>query len=159
MVFFKRDYESPIGRMSLLASQDGLIGAWFVGQKHLERWQQLETISRKTEHLYQAKAWLDAYFSGDFSYPSPSIITQGTSFQKDVWYQLSCIEHHQVATYGQIAKQLGCASAQAVGGAIARNPLVLFIPCHRVVARDGKLTGYVAGLSRKEWLLQHEGIL
>lgn len=59
-------------------------------------------------------------------------------------------------TYGQLARSLNCQSAQAIGGAVGRNPLSLFIPCHRVLGASGQLTGYAGGLDKKIWLLNHE---
>ena len=64
----------------------------------------------------------------------------------------------ETMTYGDLAARIGCASARAVGGAVGKNPISIIVPCHRVVGSDGALTGYAGGISRKEWLLCHEGI-
>lgn len=64
----------------------------------------------------------------------------------------------ETKTYGQLAQDLSCGSAQAVGQAVGRNPLTILVPCHRVMGKDGQLTGYASGLDRKRWLLKHEGI-
>ena len=71
---------------------------------------------------------------------------------------LAQIPYGESRTYGEIARALSCRSAQAIGQAVGRNPLLLLIPCHRVLGTEKKLTGYAAGLDRKRWLLQHEAI-
>ena len=80
----------------------------------------------------------------------------GTEFQKRVWTDLSKIPKGQTVTYGQIARDLDVASAQAVGGAVGRNPFSVIIPCHRVLGSQGQMTGYAGGLDKKLWLLNHE---
>ena len=80
----------------------------------------------------------------------------GTDFQKLVWQHLLRIPYGQTVTYGQLAQQLACKSAQAVGSAVGRNPISILIPCHRVVGADGKLTGYAGGGGKKAALLQLE---
>lgn len=77
-------------------------------------------------------------------------------FRKKVWTLLTRVPSGQTITYGQIAAQLTCKSAQAVGGAVGKNPLSIFIPCHRVLGSQGQLTGYAGGLERKCWLLDYE---
>lgn len=81
---------------------------------------------------------------------------QGTAFQKKVWTLLTRVPSGQTITYGQIAEQIGCKSAQAVGGAVGKKPLSLFIPCHHVLGSQGQLTGYAGGVERKCWLLDYE---
>ena len=80
-----------------------------------------------------------------------------TDFEKRVWNYLRGIPFGQTVTYGQIAKDLQVASAQAVGGAVGRNPWSILVPCHRVLGAGGRLTGYAWGLEKKAWLLRHEG--
>ena len=98
------------------------------------------------------------YFAGgvpDFTLPlNPS----GTEFQRKVWEVLLGIPYGQTMTYGAIARELSCGSAQAVGQAVGRNPIGIIIPCHRVVGADGSLTGYAEGLDRKRALLKLEGL-
>jgi methylated-DNA-[protein]-cysteine S-methyltransferase len=82
----------------------------------------------------------------------------GTAFQQKVWSALLGIPQGRVATYGEIAHSLGAPQAsRAVGAAIGRNPLSLFVPCHRVIGKNGSLTGYAGGLERKQRLLALEG--
>ena len=81
---------------------------------------------------------------------------QGTAFQRQVWDRLLEIPYGKTVTYGELAKALGCKSAQAVGGAVGRNPISILIPCHRVVGAGGKLTGYAGGIEKKQFLLALE---
>ena len=93
---------------------------------------------------------------------TPPLALQGTPFRLAVWEILQEIPYGATVTYGEIAarlaagRDLGRMSAQAVGGAVGHNPIALIIPCHRVIGADGSLTGYAAGLDRKEWLLRWE---
>ena len=100
--------------------------------------------------------WLDAYFAGSLPSTLPPLQPHGTPFQQAVWRELLTIPYGATATYGNIARRIGCRSAQAVGQAIGRNPIALLIPCHRVVSSKGTLTGYAYGIERKQWLLQLE---
>ena len=80
----------------------------------------------------------------------------GTPFQLQVWNALLQIPYGQTTTYGELAQKIGCKSAQAVGGAVGRNPLSILIPCHRVMGADGQLTGYAGGIDKKAFLLKLE---
>lgn len=100
--------------------------------------------------------WLDTYFAGRNPEHVPPLRPQGTPFQQRVWRKLQEIPYGCTATYGDIARRVGCRSAQAVGQAIGRNPIAIIIPCHRVVGADGSLTGYAYGIETKEKLLQLE---
>ena len=88
-----------------------------------------------------------------------STSTARDSLQERVWQLLREIPYGETRTYGQLAQVLSCGSAQAVGQAVGRNPLTILVPCHRVMGKDGQLTGYASGLDRKRWLLHHEGII
>ena len=106
--------------------------------------------------------WLECYFGGYMPDYTPPLALQGTPFRLAVWEILQEIPYGATMTYGAIAARLaadrgrGRMSAQAVGGAVGHNPIALIIPCHRVIGADGSLTGYAAGLDRKEWLLHWE---
>lgn len=104
---------------------------------------------------------LHDYFAGNLSVidrlPTE---TAGTPFQRAVWQALREIPCGQVIHYGQLADMLGRAgAARAVGAANGANPVSIVVPCHRVIGRNGTLTGYAGGVQRKEWLLRHEGYL
>ena len=109
-----------------------------------------------------ARRWLDDYFQGgrpDFMLP---ISMAGTPFQHQVWEMLGKIPYGTTVSYGEIAAAMAKRlakprmSAQAVGSAVGRNPIAIIVPCHRVVGKDGSLTGYAGGLWRKEYLLALE---
>ena len=104
---------------------------------------------------------LDAYFAGDLSViETLPTATAGTPFQREVWQALRTIPCGQVMHYGQLAETLGRpGAARAVGAANGSNPVSIVVPCHRVIGRNGTMTGYAGGVQRKEWLLRHEGYL
>ena len=103
------------------------------------------------------RRWLDCYFGGGQPVFTPKLKLQGTAFQQRVWNELLTIPYGQTATYGELARRLGCRSAQAVGQAVGRNPIAVVVPCHRVVGADGSLTGYAYGIELKRRLLELEG--
>lgn len=99
--------------------------------------------------------WLDCYFSGREPDFIPPLEPQGTLFQRRVWQELLKVPYGQTITYGELARRIGCRSAQAVGQALNRNPIAIIVPCHRVVAASG-LGGYAYGLEIKRKLLNLE---
>jgi O-6-methylguanine DNA methyltransferase len=105
----------------------------------------------------EIRSQLDAYFSASlFRFDLP-LDLNGSDFQQQVWKLLRGIPYGTTITYGQLANELGSSSlTRAVARAIATNPLLLLIPCHRVVGAGNKLTGYLGGVERKRWLIQHE---
>lgn len=156
-MLYKKIYHSPLGTMSLVASDRGLLGAWFEDQKYFERGLAEEPVLSSHPILDQTDLLLDAYFSGqDVDFSSLTLEATGTEFQEKVWALLKEIPHGQTTSYGQLAQQLGVCSGQAVGGAVGRNPYSIIVPCHRVLNQKGQLTGYAGGLDKKIWLLQHE---
>ncbi|HEM6136833.1 TPA: methylated-DNA--[protein]-cysteine S-methyltransferase [Streptococcus suis] len=156
-MYVKTIYQSPLGPMSLVASDRGLRGAWFEDQKYFERGLDEKPVLGSHPILNSTRLLLDAYFSGeqvDFSdLPLDAI---GTDFQEKVWTLLKEISYGQTTSYGQLARQLGQRSGQAIGGAVGRNPYSIIVPCHRVLNQKGQLTGYAGGLDKKIWLLTHE---
>lgn len=154
-------YTSPLGEMLIASDDIGITGVWFSGQKYYAS-NLGEPEEKETPAITQARKWLDIYFSGEeppFSLPIHLI---GTPFQKEVWQILCTIPYGKTVTYGEIAKTLATRqgkphmSAQAVGGAVGRNPVSVIVPCHRVLGANGSLTGYAGGLDRKEALLKLE---
>ncbi|MCM1268619.1 MAG: methylated-DNA--[protein]-cysteine S-methyltransferase [Bacteroidales bacterium] len=155
-------YESPLGQITLAADETGLTGLWFAGQKyyalHLDR----KHEEKDLPVFAQAKKWLDLYFVGKEPDFWPPLHLIGSAFQREVWELLCQIPYGQTTTYGALAKRLAekrelpGMSAQAVGGAVAHNPISVIVPCHRVVGADGKLTGYAGGLDKKTALLRLE---
>ena len=177
-------YDSPIGSLTLAARGGALIGLWVAGQRFFGSPYGIdEAVARSALDLTSpvsrdvilaeagwgeadaralgaAMSWLDGYFAGEA--PSPATVRlapAGTDFQKRVWEAMDAIPYGATHTYGHLAATMRGAgipaSAQAVGGAVGRNPLLLIRPCHRVVAADGP-GGYAAGAEAKAWLLAHE---
>ena len=155
-------YASPLGGMLLAADDVGLTGLWFEGQKHFARRLGSAREERELALFGEVKRWLDMYFSGKEPDFMPPLHMIGTAFEREVWDILRAIPYGQTTTYGAIAAQLakrrGLAhmSAQAVGGAVGRNPISVIVPCHRVLGADGSLTGYAGGIERKRRLLALE---
>ncbi len=148
-------YSSPLGEILLAADDHALTGLWFAGQKHFPSFAENTTQFAETDLLLAAKAWLEDYFSGKPTDCTLPLAPEGTPFQQRVWAALIAIPYGQTVTYGQLAQELGCKSARAVGGAVGKNPVSILIPCHRVVGAKG-LTGYAGGLDRKKALLALE---
>ena len=177
-------YNSPIGSLTLAARGGALVGLWVAGQRFFGSPYgideavagsafDLTTPDSRDSVLARAgwdeadahaagaaAAWLDGYFAGEA--PSPAAVPlapAGTDFQKHVWEAMDAIPYGATRTYGHLAATLRGAgvpaSAQAVGGAVGRNPLLLIRPCHRVVAATGA-GDYAAGGDVKAWLLAHE---
>lgn len=156
-MYVKTIYQSPLGAMCLVAGDKGLRGAWFEDQKYFEAGLNEEVVLGSHPLLDQTRLLLDAYFSGEqVDFSDLPLEPVGTDFQEKVWALLKEIPHGQTTSYGQLARQLGLGSGQAVGGAIGRNPYSIIVPCHRVLNQKGQLTGYAGGLDKKIWLLQHE---
>lgn len=149
-------YASPLGQILLAADEAGLTGLWFTGQKYFGLNLPPNCQEAELPVFREAKRWLDLYFSGFQPNYTPPVHFLGTPFQKSVWEVLASIPYGQTMSYGQIAAAVGCKSAQAVGGAVGRNPISIIVPCHRVVGADGSLTGYAGGLDKKAALLQLE---
>ncbi|MBR1420316.1 MAG: methylated-DNA--[Selenomonadaceae bacterium] len=147
-----RRFESPIGKIFIASDGESLTGLWFENQKFFPKNLGDEI---DLEIFDQTIDWLEIYFSGKNPEFTPRIKIEGTDFQKKVWKYLQQIPFGKVETYGNIAKNLKT-SARAVGNAVARNPISIIIPCHRVIGANGKLTGYAGGIDRKNFLLELE---
>lgn len=152
-------YESPLGGITLGSDGKALIGLWFDGQKYFA--DVLDMVHEPCHDLpvfRDTRRWLDEYFSRYEPRFTPPLALRGSDFRKRVWQKLMEIPYGQTVTYGQLADDLGCRSAQAIGGAVGHNPLTLIVPCHRVVGTGGSLTGYAGGINKKIRLLQMERV-
>lgn len=147
---FTRYVATPLGRLLLTASERGLTYVGFGKQCHQEQSSPL---------LEQAALQVQEWFGGNRRDFDLLLDIRGTDFQRAVWRQLQAIPWGQYRTYGELAQTLGkLGAARAVGGACGANPLLLIIPCHRVLAQDGQLGGFSSGLDLKRQLLAQEGI-
>lgn len=139
---------TPVGWLTLTANHSGLTGVGFskVGESY-----------GRSAILDQSIRELDEYFAGERMEFSVSLVLTGTPFQKMVWDALRKIPYGAIPSYSDIADEIGRPSAvRAVGLANNKNPIPIFIPCHRVIGRDGSLTGYAGGLEIKRKLLDLE---
>lgn len=156
---FVRLYDSPLGEIVLTGDDTALTGLWFRDRRPCPaglEW-------GNTPVLRQTERWLDLYFGGEEPDFTPPLALRGTAFRRIVWeLLLSELPYGRTVTYGELASRtaarLGRAamSAQAVGGAVGQNPILLIVPCHRVIGADGSLIGYAGGLDRKRRLLELE---
>jgi methylated-DNA-[protein]-cysteine S-methyltransferase len=151
---------TPLGPLTAAATDLGLAGLWFDGQTHHPGPLDAPMAPDHPMLAAGAKA-LAAYFDGAAQpLDGLALDLQGTPFQQSVWRALQALARGQTASYGQIASAVGSpAAVRAVGAAIGRNPVSVLVPCHRVLGRDGSLTGYAGGLDRKQALLRLEGIV
>ena len=177
-------YDSPLGAMVLYSDGVNLTGLYFETSVNLHNMgvdsSKLHLDSRKDSYFgkskctnladlpifTQTKEWLDLYFNGKIPRFTPPIAfpKDSSRFALRVWEILLEIPYGATMTYGDIAKQVAREfgidkmSAQAVGGAVSRNPISIIVPCHRVLGADGNLTGYAGGIDKKLALLKCEGV-
>ena len=152
-------FETPHGTMLVTATDKGLAGVYFKGQKHFPR---QDGWARDTRHpvLRQARRELAEYFAGKRKRFEVALDPRGTDFQRSVWKQIARVSCGETLTYGELARRSGYpGSARAAGAATGRNPLSVIVPCHRIMGSNGSLTGYAGGLPRKRALLKLEGVL
>lgn len=149
-------YCSPLGLMHLCSNGSCLTAVTFAGQKYEYLHIPPNAIVGSCPVLEETKMWLCQYFEGKKPAFLPPLKPAGTPFQQKVWDALLQISYGETLTYGELAKRIGCKSAQAVGGAVGKNPISVLIPCHRVVGANRSLTGYAGGTVKKEFLLRLE---
>ena len=149
---------SPVGFLGVKFDHAQLSTLTFLG-KELPTDIVAKTSKDNENISKEVRSMLDDYFNDPRSTKQPAKVLTGTTFQKNVWHILSTIKPGQTRTYGDIARQLG-SSPRAVGNACRRNPVPIFIPCHRVVSASGRggFMGHTTGepVEIKEWLLAHE---
>ena len=152
----RANYDSPLGPLTLAATDHGLCGLYFEAHKYLPDGAGWMHTPQQT-HLVAAATQLDAYFAGRLRHFTLPLDLGGTPFQSSVWRALLEIDYGCTTSYGKHAQQIGAPQAvRAVGSAIGRNPVSIVVPCHRVVGRNGALSGYAGGLERKRLLLALE---
>src|SRR5215472_479391 len=151
-------YESPVGRMLIVATDQGLGGLYFVDQKYYREvgrdW--LRRIHHKI--VQQTARELTEYFAGTRTEFEVPLAAEGTPFQTSIWRAISSVKYGHSITYSELARRAGHPEAvRAAGTATGRNPITIIVPCHRIVGSDGSLTGYAGGLDRKRALRELEG--
>ncbi|MEZ9596367.1 methylated-DNA--[protein]-cysteine S-methyltransferase [Shewanella sp. 10N.261.52.F9] len=176
----KLNFESDFGTISLCANEDGITHLNFIPQINSE-WlsrevdnqllenkrvhsaidsvSESELEQRASAHLLQAKQELIEYFGGTRSHFDVALAPKGTEFQQQVWQALTEIDYGQSCSYADIANKVNRPKAvRAVGTANGANPIAIIVPCHRVIGKNGTLTGYAYGLDLKQKLLSLEGL-
>lgn len=151
-------YQSPHGRMLLVADEKALTGVYFTGQKYQPRIEQDWVRATRHAPLRQATHELEEYFAGGRTRFTVRVAPRGTPFQLAVWKAIAGVGFGRTIPYAELARRAGYpGSARAAGAATGRNPLGIIVPCHRIVGSNGALTGYAGGLARKRALLELEG--
>lgn len=141
---------SPVGELLLAADDDGVTGIEFAPHR-------APVGQRDDDAFGDVTKQLDEYFAGTRRQFDIALAPRGTAFQRSVWSAIAAVEYGKTTSYGSIARALGTPNgSRAVGAATGRNPIVIVIPCHRVVGADGSLTGFGGGLDRKTLLLDLE---
>ena len=151
-------YSSPLGPIVIESDGEALTGLRICCEKaSAVPIEAPKEAVRTPPIIAETIQWLDDYFAGKRPCNVPRLNPQGTAFQKRVWTALLTIPYGETVSYGEIARMVGCKSAQAIGQAVGANPIALIIPCHRVIAAHGKIGGYEYGIEIKKKLLELEG--
>ena len=164
-MYYKANYASPIGLITLACDANNLVGLWLEGQKYYGGTISAVMTERGDLPVFNVvKEWLDRYFRKENPVISELPLAPiGSEFRQAVWNILCEIPYGKVTTYGDIAKKIAAKmnresmSGQAIGGAVGHNPISIIIPCHRVIGANGSLTGYAGGITTKAKLLELEG--
>lgn len=149
-------HPSPLGLLTLAASEHGLCAVYFAQHAH---WSGQHNWQHAPDHalLQQTGEQLDQYFAGQRQQFDIALDMRGSAFQIQVWQGLLDIQFGTTANYAELAQRIGRPkAARALGAANGRNPISIIVPCHRVIGKDGALTGYAGGLERKQFLLKLE---
>lgn len=159
--------ETPVGRMVSISDETALFLLEFVDRKNMQgqlarlmRYYARPIIVGETDISRRITDELVAYFNGDLTQFETPLAMTGTPFQSSVWQALMNIPYGQTRSYAQLAVEIGSEKAvRAVASSNARNALAIIIPCHRVIGKDGSMTGYAGGVDRKVKLLTLEGAI
>lgn len=165
----------PLGQALLTANKHQLCGLYLESQANFKKLLSQKSANQaslitqadsphRLEIFKATEQWLNSYFKGQQPKMDLPLQLEGSEFQKQVWDLLLEIPYGTTTTYGALAKRFAQKygreqmSAQAIGGAVGRNPISIIVPCHRVIGSDGSLTGYAGGIDKKLQLLQLEGV-
>ena len=165
-MIYKTYYESPVGKLFIASDGENIIGLCIEGQKYyLDNIEQEGIVKDNLEIFDKTRNWLYRYFKQEKPEISElSLKPEGNLFRQCVWNFLCKIPYGETITYGDLAKKVAkklnkpSMSAQAVGNAVGHNPISIIIPCHRVVGKNGSLTGYAGGIDKKIKLLEIENV-
>jgi len=150
-------YDSPHGRMLLVADDKAITSVSFIGQKYAPRVQVDWRRDARHAPIRQAKRELAEYFGGRRKRFSVRLAPKGTPYQRAVWKAIMSVAFGKTIAYAELARRAGRPrSARAAGAATGRNPIGVIVPCHRIVGSNGSLTGYAGGLAKKRALLALE---
>lgn len=156
-MFARGPLPSPIGRLTLVASDHALVELHFPDRPVPDA---VDTPVDDHPILAWAARELTEYFAGDRQRFTVPVAGDGTPFQRQVWTALQAIQFAETCGYGELARAIGRPSAaRAVGAANGANPIPILVPCHRVVGATGALVGFAGGLPIKRWLLAHEATI
>ncbi|WP_027632760.1 methylated-DNA--[protein]-cysteine S-methyltransferase [Clostridium hydrogeniformans] len=143
-------YNSPIGILEIICSEDAILSVMFVDQENY-------VMDKGNEILENTIIQLNEYFNGSRKEFNLRFSLSGTDFQKNVWNELLKIPYGETLSYKDLAIRIGNEkSVRAVGSANGKNKIWIIVPCHRVIGVNGSLNGYAGGIDRKQWLLNHE---
>lgn len=157
MTFHYKAIPSPVGKLTLIASERGLSAVLWENDNPARVLAKADVHSNDHPILRETEKQLGEYFAGNRREFSLQLDMLGTPFQQQVWQALCAIPFGETRSYGDLAKQISNPlSVRAVGAANGRNPLSIVVPCHRVVGSNGKLTGFAGGLAAKSHLLSLE---
>lgn len=165
-MYYTTTCHSPVGILTLASDGENLCGLWIEGQKYFGNSIPEPMVeNHDLPVFFAAKNWLNRYFHGEKPTVSELPLRPiGSPFRQEVWKLLCEIPYGEITTYGDLAKKAAAnmhkksMSGQAIGGAVAHNPISIIIPCHRIVGSTGSLTGYAGGIHTKIKLLNLEGI-
>ena len=148
-------FESPIGLITVNGNDDGLLGVWY--ESHARTLSDFGVQDDEHPILQLTISQLTEYFNGERREFSIPLAANGTEFQNKVWQALTTIPYGETWCYKDLAIAVGNPKAsQAVGGANGKNPISIIVPCHRVIGKNGSLTGYAGGVDIKQALLKLE---
>ena len=157
MTIIQTRIPSPIDEIIIQGNQHGVS---YVGFYPVIECSETPFSEVEQPHILNCAAQLNDYFTGKRTTFDVTLATHGTAFQQAVWQALTEVPFGQTQSYSDIAHALNNPKAvRAVGAANGKNPISIIVPCHRIIGANGKLTGYAGGLERKQWLLEHEGLI
>jgi methylated-DNA-[protein]-cysteine S-methyltransferase len=150
-------FESPLGQLVLTARKNALTGVYFADRPHAPEIDSDWVLAENAEIFSRTERQLREYAAGGRESFDLPLFVEGTDFQRRVWREIASIPFAETVTYGEIARRIGSpAAVRAVGTATGQNPISWIVPCHRVVGKNGVLTGYAGGVERKRALLDFE---